>query len=189
MNLNDKSQISMKFYNYLVEKNLLHVLDEPPEKIDEIRTDFQKENRRRYLKEYHKVRIHRVIIFSKEEYALLKKGSKNHKLPFATYVRKSALKYQSRGFIIPDKDEARQLLVLLKRYGVLLNQIAYVVNSQKYANPDLLIKVQKNFNSLENEIRSIIEEPIIIEDFISDLINREPSYIDRILAIINTHKL
>jgi len=178
----------MKFYKYLVEKGLLHILEGSPEEIDETRKEFQKENRKQYLKEYHKERIHRVIIFSKEEFAVLKKGSKNHKLPFATYVRQCALNYQSRGFIIPDEKEVRQILVLLKRYGVLLNQIAYIVNSQKHANPEILNKVQENFISLEKELRNIIEEPIIIEDFILDLIINDPSYIDKILAIINTQR-
>jgi hypothetical protein len=185
MNLNDKS---MKFYKYLVEKGLLHILEGSPEEIDEIHKEFQKENRKQYLKEYHKERIHRVIIFSKEEYALLKKGSKNHKLPFATYVRKCALKYQSRGFIIPDEEETMKICVLLKRYGVLLNQITYVVNSQKYINKETLIRVKGNFDSLEKELRGIIEKPIIIEDFILNLIYKDPSYINRINTIINTHK-
>ena len=178
----------MKFYKYLEEKDLLQILDGSPEEIDEMRKKFQIENRKQYLKEYHKERVHRIIIFSKEEYALLKKGSKNHKLPFATYVRRSALKYQSRGFIIPDEKETKKILVLLKRYGVLLNQIAYVVNSQKYVNKETFIRVKENFDSLEKELRDIIEEPIIIEDFISNLINNDPSYIDRIKTIINTHK-
>jgi len=178
----------MKFYKYLVEKDLLHILEGSPEKIAETRKKFQKENRKQYLKEYHKVRIHRVLIFSKEEYALLKKGSKNHKLPFATYVRKCALEYQSRGFIIPDEEETKKILVLLKRYGVLLNQICAVINYQKYASPEILITVQGNFNALEKELRNIFEEPIIIEDFILNLIKKDPSYINRILTIINARK-
>lgn len=178
----------MKFYKYLAEKGLLHILDGSPEEIDEIRKKFQKENRKQYLKEYQRKRVHRVIIFSHEEFALLKRASKNHNLAFATFVRVSALKYLSRGFIVPDKNESKQILVLLKRYGVLLNQIAYVVNSQKYANPEMLNKVQGNFNSLEKELRNIFEEPIIIEDFILDLIINDPSYINRILAIINSQR-
>ena len=178
----------MKFYKYLAEKDLLQILDGSPEEIDEVRKKFQNENRKQYLKEYRKERIHRIIIFSKEEFALLKKGRKNHKLPFATYVRKCALNYQSRGFIIPDEEETKKILVLLKRYGVLLNQIAYIVNSQKYVNKEILIRVKENFDSLENELRGVIEEPIIIEDFILNLINKDPAYINKIQTVINTHK-
>lgn len=178
----------MKFYEYLAEKGLLHILQGPPERIDEVRSIFRKENRKQYLKEYQKKRVHRVIIFSKEEFALLKQASKNHALPFATFIRESALKYVSRGFIVPDKDELKKILVLLKKYGVLLNQITYVVNSQKFASPESLKNVLENFDALENEIRGIIESPMIIEDFIADLIEKEPSYHSRIQTLLNSTK-
>lgn len=178
----------MKFYEYLAEKGLLHILEGPHERIDEVRAVFTRENRKRYLQEYQRKRIHRVVIFSQEEFALLKQASKNHNLPFATFVRESALKYLSRGFIVPDKNETKQILVLLKKYGVLLNQITHVVNSQKYANHEVLYRVKDNFTALENEIRRIIESPVIIEDFISSLLKEEPSFHSKIQTILNSTK-
>lgn len=178
----------MKFYEYLAEQGLLHILEGPPKRIDEMRAIFKKENRKRYVKEYRKKRIHRVIIFSQEEYDLLVQASKNHDLPFATFVRESALKYISRGFIVPDKDELKNIQVLLRRYGVLLNQAQFVINSQKYASPEQIRSIRKNFFDLEKEIRGIIESPIIIEDFIADLLKQDPSYRPKIQTILDSNK-
>jgi len=175
----------MKFYEYLAEQGLLHILEGPPERIDEIRAIFKQDNRKRYVKDYHKLRVHRVIIFTQEEYNQLLQASKNHGLPFATFVRESALNYVSRGFIVPDKEELRQIQVLLKKYGVLLNQTVYVINSHKHASPMLINRINENFLALENEIRAVIETPIIIEDFITELIKKEPSYHPRIQTTLN----
>ena len=184
--MNAKPLTVMNFYQYLNKKGLLHLLDEPPEKIDELRKAYRKEYKKEYRKLYQKKRVHRVLIFSHEEFALLKRACKNHKLPFSTFVRESALKYLSNGFIVPDKAQTKHVLVALKRYGVLLNQIAYIVNAKKTVNPAHIEKVQKNFQALETDVKKIFTEPVLIEDFIREVIVKEPLYVDKIQSILNS---
>lgn len=175
----------MNFYQYLNKNGLLHVLDGPSENIDEIRKVYRKEYKKEYRRRYQKNRIHRVIIFSPEEFALLKKASKNHKKPFSTFVRESALAYVSNGYIIPDPSETRLVLVALKKYGVNLNQISHLCNSRKTVRSTEITNVQNNFKGLEKNIKSIYTKPIKIEDFIRDVIKKNPAYAHRIQAVLN----
>ena len=178
----------MNFYQYLNKRGLLHILDESPEKIDKLRKVYRKEYIKEYRKLYQKKRVHRVVIFSHEEFALLTKASKNHKLPFSTLVRESALKYLSNGYIVPDKAQTKKVLVALKRYGVLLNQIAYIVNATKSVSPYHIKKVQSNFQILETEVKRLFTEPILIEDFVREVIAKEPLYAEKIQSVLNELK-
>ncbi len=178
----------MNFYQYLSKNGLLQILDGPSEKIDEIKKIYQTENRKEYKRQYQKRRSHRVIIFTHEEDEFLKQGAENHNLPFSTYVRQSALKYQSRGFITLDKTQLKAVLVAHKRYGTLLNQTVHVLNTSKSADKHHIESIQNNFQALATEVRQIITEPILIEDFVQGVINKEPQYIEIIQSILNSSK-
>ncbi len=179
----------MNFYQYLSKNGLLQILDGSPEKIDEIKKIYQKENRKEYKRQYQKRRSHRVIVLTHEEDELIKQGAKNHNLPISTFIRESALKYQSRGFITLDKTQIKAVLVAHKRYGTLLNQTVHVLNSSKSAELHHIVSIQNNFQALATEVKQIITEPILIEDFVQGVINKEPQYIEIIQSILNSSKL
>lgn len=178
----------MNFYQYLNKNGLLHILEEPADRIDEIRRIYRTEYRKEYKKKYQKKRIHRVVIFTHEEYELIKQASENHKLGFSTFVRESAIKYLSNGYVVPDKEQVKSILVAFKKYGTLLNQIAFLVNSKKAVDLNQISAVQDNFHDLEKEIRQIFKEPITIEDIVLNIISIEPKYIDKIQLILNSYK-
>ena len=178
----------MNFYQYLNKNGLLHILAGTDDKIDEIRRIYRKEYKKEYKKKYQQERIHRVVIFTHEEYELLKRASDNYKLGFSTFVRESAIKYLSRGYIIPDKEQTKSVLVAFKRYGTLLNQIAHIVNSTKKADLHHIKMIQDNFSDLEKELKQIFTEPVPVDDLLKRVITKEPQYIDKIQSILNSHK-
>lgn len=176
----------MNFYQYLNNKGLLHLLDGPDEKLDEVKRIYQKENRKEYKKRYQKQRVHRSIIFTDEEYELLLKASKNHKMGFSTFVREASLKYLTNGYIVPGKEQTHKVLVALKRQGTLVNQIAHQVNASKRVNPSQIQAVREIFNAQEAELNQIFTSPILIEDFVREVISKEPKYIEKIQSVLNS---
>lgn len=156
----------MNFYQYLNKNGLLQILDGSPEKIDEIKKIYQKENRKEYKRLYQKKRVHRVIIFTLEEDELFKQGAKNHNLPISTFIRESALNYLTGGYIVPDKEQTHQVIVGQKRHGTLLNQIAHQVNASKTVTPLQIQAIREIFNAQDTYVKQIFTKPIRIEEFV-----------------------
>lgn len=177
----------MNFYQFLNERNLLHML-EFPEELPRLREEYRVYYKKMYAKEYAKKRVHRIIIFTPEEYARLKVASDNHGKPFSRFVRESALAYTSNGYILPDPTETKAVLVALKRYGVNLNQISHLCNSIQSVRSTEIIKVQNNFNRLAKDIKRIYTKPIQIEDFVLDVVQKNPNYVPKIYHVLENIK-
>ncbi len=177
----------MNFYQFLRERGLLHML-EFPEELPLLRKEYRAYYKKMYAKQYAKKRVHRVIIFTPEEYARLLVASKNHGKPFSTFVRESALAYTSNGYILPDPAETKAVLVALKRYGTNLNQISHLCNSIQNVRSKEIIKVQDNFNMLAKDIKRIYTQPIQIENFVRDVVKKNPGYAPKIYHILDTLK-
>ncbi len=177
----------MNFYQFLQERNLLHMLEFPSE-LPKLREEYRAYYKKMYAKEYVKKRVHRVVIFTPEEYARLLAASRNHNKPFSTFVRESALAYTSNGYILPDQSETKAVLIALKRYGVNLNQISHLCNSIQSVRSKEIIKVQNNFNALAKDIQRIYTQPVQIEDFVRDVVKKNPDYAPKIYHVLNSLK-
>ena len=177
----------MNFYQFLNERNLLHMLEFPKE-LPRLREEFRIYYKKMYAKKYATKRVPRIVIFSPEEYALLKVASSNHQKPFSTFVRESAIAYTSNGYILPDSSETKAVLIALKRYGVNLNQISHLCNSTQSVRSTEIIKVQNNFNRLAKDIKRIYTKPIQIEDFVRDVVQKNPNYAPKIYHVLENIK-
>ena len=177
----------MTFYSYLKEQGLLHKLDSP-EELPTLRKKYRASYKKMYAKEYAKKRVHRVVIFSQEEYKRLKTACKNHRKPFSTFVRESALAYTFNGYILPNPSETKAVLLALKRYGVNLNQISHLCNYRSKVLSKDVERVQSNFGSLSKDIKRIYTQPIKIEDFVRDVLSKNPQYAPKIQKVLNDLK-
>lgn len=175
----------MNFYQFLKERELLHML-EFPEELPRLQEAYRVHYKKMYAKEYAKKRVHRIIIFSPEEYARLLVASRNHGKPFSTFVRESALAYTSNGYILPDPAETKAVLVALKKYGTNLNQISHLCNSVQQVPNKEIIRVRDNFNSLACDIKRIYTQPIQIEDFIESVVRKNPDYSTKIYRVLES---
>ena len=137
-----------------------------------------------YQKHYRKHRIHRVIIFSKEEYQLLLDLAKEHHKPFSTFVREVALAHVSNQYVLPNDEQTKAVQVLLIRYGTNLNQIAHVTNATFHISREKIFELQHQFQKLRQEILDLYNKPIPVEEVIRNAINKNPEFKQRIELIL-----
>lgn len=138
-----------------------------------------------YQREYRKQRIHRVIIFSQEEYQTLLKSARDCKKPFSTYVRQTALSLGANRYVLPDYEQTRAVQLLLVRYGTLLNQIAYVSNATFEVSPGAIQNIQTQFRKMEQQITALYNKPILVDDVIRNTVLKNPDYLRRIKTLLN----
>lgn len=137
-----------------------------------------------YLRDYRKHRVHRVIIFSQEDYDMLLALAKKYHKPFSTLVRELALAQANNQYLLPNEQQAKSVQYLLKKMGTNINQLAHVANATLELPYDGIQFMQKEFVKLENDIKNIYHKPIIIEDIIQYAISTSPAYIERIKNIL-----
>jgi len=137
-----------------------------------------------YQKQYRKHRIHRVIIFSKEEYQLLLDLAKEHHKPFSTFVREVALAHVSNQYVLPNDEQTKAVQVLLIRYGTNLNQIAHVTNATFHISREKIFEIQNQFQKLRQEILDLYNKPIPVEEVIRNAIHKNPEFKQRIELIL-----
>jgi hypothetical protein len=138
-----------------------------------------------YQKQYRKHRIHRVIIFSKEEYQILLNLAKEHRKPFSTFVREVALAHVSNQYVLPNDEQTKAVQVLLIRYGTNLNQIAHVTNATFHISQEKIYEIQNQFQKLRQEVLDLYNKPIPVEQVIRDAITKHPEFKEQIALILN----
>jgi Mobilization protein NikA len=142
-------------------------------------------NHTEYQKQYRKHRIHRLIIFSREEYQTLLNSAKEHHKPFSTFIREMALAHISNQYVLPNDEQTKAVQLLLTRYGTNLNQLAYISNATFHIDDDRIAVIQNQFQKLKQEIIDLYNKPISVEEVIRDAFRRDPEFKKRIAIILN----
>lgn len=141
-----------------------------------------------YQKAYRKQKIHRVIIFEKDEYQFLLDKSKKERKPFITYVRELALAKAKEVYIVPFDKQTAEVKILLIRYGTNLNQIAHITNSKKDISLLEIQKIQKEFTEMRQGIQKIYNTPIKVKDLVQNTLIKNPDYFAEIQKTLNKFK-
>ena len=129
-----------------------------------------------YSKEYRKLRIHRVVIFSKEEFQHLTTLAEKHRKGFSTLVRDFALAQSKNQYVLPLKEQTHKVKILLIRYNTNLNQIAHIANATKEISLEIIKKVKEEFSELQKAIIAIYDKPLRLSDLIRNSLIKTPSY-------------
>ena len=138
-----------------------------------------------YNKEYRKHRVHRVIIFSKEEYEHLSALAEKHRKPFSTLVRELALAQSNNEYLLPLEEQTQEVKVLLIRIGTNINQIAHICNATKKISLDIIKKLQAEFSELQRAMIAIYDKPMRISDLVRNTLIKTPNYAEEIKAVLN----
>jgi hypothetical protein len=142
-----------------------------------------------YQKEYRKHKVHRVVIFSQEQYQLLKKLSLQQQKPFTTMVRELALQQATNQFVLPLDEQTNEVKILLIRYGTNLNQISHVCNSTHKVTTEIIEEVQTNFLEMKKGIVKIYDEPIQVKELVRRTLIKKPEYAKEIKFILTELQL
>lgn len=141
-----------------------------------------------YQKQYRKHRVHRIIIFSQEEYKILMGIAEQQRKPFGTLVRELALAQASNRYIIPYEKQTHRVKILLIRYGTNLNQIAHVLNSTKAFPKGGIDNIKKEFSKMQKGIMKIYNEPIQVKDLVHHTLIKNPDYLEEIELVLKEFK-
>ncbi|QMU64813.1 MAG: plasmid mobilization relaxosome protein MobC [Flavobacteriaceae bacterium] len=137
-----------------------------------------------YSKEYRKLRVHRVIIFSKEEFQHLTALAEKHRKPFSTLVRELALAQSKNQYLLPLEEQTQEVKIQLIKIGTNINQIAHVCNATKKISLDIIKKLQAEFSELQKAIVAIYDKPQSLSDLIRNTLIKIPSYAEEIKAVL-----
>ena len=137
-----------------------------------------------YLREYRKQKVHRIIIFSQEEYQQLLHLAKKLKKPFSTLVREMALAQANNVYLMPTNEQLSSVQYLLKKLGTNINQLAHVANATLELPHDGIQFMQKEFAKLESDIRKVYHKPISLEEAIKNALLDDPETIKQIEKIL-----
>jgi len=178
-----------KFYKYLSSKGLLGKLETASdEEIKALKAEYRKEYKKEYNKHYRKEKmVHRVVIFSPDEFEFLKKSAVEYKKSFSGFVKESALAYQKQKFILPSPEQTREVLVALTRYGTNLNQISFHSNVHKNLFAGQMSHIQNNFKKLNDQISKIYQHPHTLEEILQQALEENPAYIEQIKPILTQY--
>ena len=142
------------------------------------------EEKKDYGKEYRKRKVHRVIIFSQEQYHLLLKLAQKQQKPFSTMVRELAIAQASNNYVLPLDSQTHEVKILLIKYGSNLNQIAHISNSKLEVSSESIAKIQVEFKALQKAITAIYDKPIRVNDLVRNTLIKTPSYASEIKAVL-----
>lgn len=174
------------FYKYLSSKGLLDRLETASdEEIKLLKAEYRKEYKKEYNKIYRREKmVHRVVIFTPDEFNFLKKSAAEYKKSFSGFVKESALAYLNQEFILPTPEQTRKVLVALTKYGTNLNQIAHHANTHKTLFSGQISDIQNSFRGLNNQVTRIYQHPYKLEDVLEQTLNKNPTYIEQIKPIL-----
>ncbi len=137
-----------------------------------------------YQKAYRKQKVHRVIIFEKDEYQFLFDKSKKARKPFITYIRELALAKAKEVYIVPFDKQTDEVKILLTRYGTNLNQIAHIANAKKDISLLEIQQIQKQFSEMQQGIQKIYNAPIKVKDLVRNTLIKNPEYFAEIQKVL-----
>lgn len=142
----------------------------------------------KYLRDYRKKRKRIELVCSFKTYNTLSLAASDYGRPLSPLILEWAMAYLEKGFILPDDQELIQLKHSLRRWGNNLNQIAHQANRESNIGQLQIERAVELVHRLEDDIDTIFNQPISIEDEIKKEIQRDPLLIPRLLALLQKLK-
>ncbi len=142
-----------------------------------------------YQRQYRKDKKHCLIIFNQEQHSFLSEKAKLAGKSFGRYLREQALSKSKEEYIVPLDKQTHEVIVLLVRYGTLLNQVAFVVNSTKTVTPEIIEQIRVNFSEMQTGIMKIYNAPVQVKILVRNTLIKTPSYAEEIRNVLTQLKL
>ena len=141
-------------------------------------------DKNKYQRLYRQEKKHCLIIFSQQQHLFLKAKAGKAGKPFGAYVRELALASASNEYILPFDEQTHEVKILLIRYGTLLNQVAFMVNSTKTATPEIIEQVRVNFSEMQAGIMNIYNAPIQVKELVRHTLIKNSDYVSEIAHVL-----
>lgn len=142
-------------------------------------------NHTEYQREYRKQRVHRVIIFSQDDYKTLLKSAQEYQKPFSSHVRELALSQVSNQYVLPNDKDTKRVQILLIKFGTTQNQIAHVCNATFNVSQEAIERIQTLFKQMEQDVMAVYRNPPLVENVVRKAILKNPDYLHRIKTVLN----
>jgi hypothetical protein len=149
-------------------------------------TEAKKEWRRKYKAAWRKQKRKQVkeitTAWEKEEYRILKEEARRHKESITRFIKRSAVAYMDKRYVVPDEDKVTKMTQLL---GLLYNRVLELTEDTTIP-ADAGRKVLFEIQELEREVRIALYSPKTIEQHIGEAIKQSPEIKNRLIAFIQT---
>ncbi len=147
-------------------------------------TEAKKEWRRKYKAAWRKQKRKLVkeitTAWEKEDYKTLKDEAKRHKESITRFIKRSAVAYMDKRYVVPNEEKVTKMMQLL---GLLYNRVQELTEETTIP-ADAGRKVLFDVYELEREIRIALYSPKTIEQHIKEAILLSPEIKNRLIAFI-----
>ncbi len=173
-----------KFQDFLRQQGGLNGTEEDKDKLFKM---YRKE----YMRERHQQRKqHQKLVqlwFEKSEYSIVLEEAKKLNLKVTDFIKQILKAQRNQSYVLPDEKVIYDLIVSFTRIGTLINQVAYKVNSKRYADSSDIKVVQELFVKLENATIAHFR-PLHLEDYIRGEVKKNSRFLDHLQRIIDDFK-
>ena len=172
------------FQEYLRQHGCLNSTQEEKDKLFKM---YRKE----YMRERHQIRKEQQKLvqfwFEKPEYAIILEAAKKLNLKVTDFIKQVIKAQRNQSYVLPDEKVLYKLIISYKKIGVLINQVAYKVNSKRFADSNDIKAVQELFVKLENATIAHYR-PLHLENYIRIEMKKNPRFLDHLQRIIDDFK-
>ncbi|MFY0602933.1 MAG: hypothetical protein JXQ93_03220 [Flavobacteriaceae bacterium] len=172
------------FQDYLRQHGCLNSTQEEKDKLFKM---YRKE----YMREHHQMRKKQQklvqIWFEKTEYAVILEEAKKLNLKVTDFIKQVIKAQRNQSYVLPDEKVLCKLIISYKKIGVLINQVAYKVNSKRFADSNDIKAVQELFVKLENATIAHYR-PLHLENYIRGEMKKNDRFLDHLQRIIDDFK-
>lgn len=172
------------FQEYLKQLGCLNSTQEQKDKLF-------KSYRKQYMREHHQRRKqHQKLVqiwFEKSEYDIILEQAKKLNLKVTDFIKQVIKAQRNQSYVLPDEKVLYKLIISYRKIGVLINQVAYKVNSKRFADSNDIKAVQELFIKLENATIAHYR-PLHLENYIRDQMMKNNTFLDHLQRIIDDFK-
>lgn len=121
-----------------------------------------------------------TLQLTNEEYQLLKDEAKKHKESVTRFVKRAALGYMDKCYVVPNHDTIHKLLVV---FTLCYNRLEELLEEDKIV-PQIEREVRQTIEVLEREVRINLLAPKTIEQTIQEFVKNHPHKRNYLLTYI-----
>lgn len=176
----------MNSFNQFLDSRGLKKADLSSEELVCLKKEHDHWYRKQWRAEDNKTHKRRSLRVSRPVDRFIEKEANRHGLSFSGYMIALAEAQSQRRLVTPISDQQVQqdIRILLKKYGVNLNQIAHRVNQRDALYQNELIAIQRDFSVVEKQMLHTFNNPIDVVAAFRSLAKREPQFAKQILMEI-----
>ncbi len=175
------------FAQFLHERGLERA-DLSAEELAELRREHRREYKRVWQRQADQGVVRKQLTFTKEQYRILQRAAKRHQQADTRFAVNAIEAYLKGMYIVPDEEQVQELKIGLKRIGVLINQIAFVVNTRGQLYQGDLFTLQERMAELESFLARVLTCPHDLNDLIRRALREHPEYTEVLQNLINNQK-